>query len=102
MPNHPNRAKTNRAAAANPTAAEVKRAREDANLTLEGAAEFVHATWHTWWKWEQPPGDANHRRMHPSTWELFNLKLRVRQMIEKGELTPAAARRMGIHLPAER
>ena len=70
MSNHPNRAKY---PASNPSAAEIRAAREAAGLTQTQAAALVHATARNWQQWEQEEG-SNARRMHPGLWELFRLK----------------------------
>ena len=71
MPNHPNRSADR--PARNPTAAEVRAAREEAGLTQTQAAALVHATARNWQQWEQEAG-SNVRRMHPGLWELFRIK----------------------------
>jgi DNA-binding transcriptional regulator YiaG len=85
LPNHPNRSKGNISAAANPTPAQVRRAREDAGLTLEQAAALVHATWRSWQNWEADASSDGHRRMHPSTWELFQVKVAAARGPEEGQ-----------------
>jgi putative transcriptional regulator len=69
MPNHPNRSKKTRAAGRNPTPAEIRSAREAAELTQTQAAERIHSTLRTWQDWE-----AGLRRMHPGLYELFLTK----------------------------
>jgi len=52
-----------------PQPAEIRARRESLRLSQTVAAGFV---WHSvaaWQKWEH-----GSRRMHPSTWELFNIK----------------------------
>ena len=74
MTNHPNR--PSRSAghpARNPTAAEVRAAREAAGLTQAQAAGLVRASARNWQQWEQAEG-SNARRMHPGLWELFWVK----------------------------
>ena len=71
MTNHPNRSADR--PARNPTAAEVRAAREAAGLTQSQAAGLVHATPRNWQQWEQDAG-VNCRRMHPGLWELFRVK----------------------------
>lgn len=71
--NHPNRGA--RGPGANPTPGEIRAAREAAGLTQTQAARMIHSTLRAWQNWEEPPGDANSRRMHPGLWELFNRKL---------------------------
>lgn len=69
---HPNRSKTNRSMSANPTPAEIREAREKAQLTQAAAAEIIHATTRSWENWETE-GDEQ-RRMHPGLFELFLAK----------------------------
>ena len=71
MTNHPNRSAGR--PARNPSATEVRAAREAAGLTQAQAAKLVHASARNWQQWEQTEG-ANVRRMHPGLWELFRLK----------------------------
>lgn len=94
--NHPNRSQANRGVAGNPKPAEILRAREDAGLTQQQAADLLFSSWRTWQNWE-----AGERRMPPSAWELFNAKINARKMIEKGEITEATLRRLGLYLPPE-
>jgi DNA-binding XRE family transcriptional regulator len=82
-----------------PTPDQIRAAREAAGLTQAQAGELVHATWHTWWKWEQPAGDMNHRRMPLMAWELFTVKVRARKRLEERSLTPADLRALGLTLP---
>lgn len=96
---HPNRSKTNVKAGTNPTPAQVKRAREAAGLTLEQAGELVFTSWRTWQNWEADTDSAEHRRMHRATWELFQVKVAAREMLEKRELTAAHLRKLGLYLP---
>jgi len=67
MPNHPNRGP--KGPAANPTPADIRKARESACLTQTAAAELVYAGLRGWQEWE-----AGTRRMHPGLWELFIIK----------------------------
>ena len=97
--NHPNRSQANRSIAGNPKPAEILRAREGAGLTQQQAAELLHTSWRTWQNWEAD-GPEN-RRMPPAAWELFNIKLAARKLVDAGELTPAQLRRLGVHLPLE-
>ena len=93
--NHPNRSQANRRVDANPTPAEILRAREDAGLTQQQAADLLFSSWRTWQNWE-----AGERRMPPAAWELFNAKLRARKMLDAGEISAALLRRLGLHLPS--
>lgn len=71
MTNHPKRKRDNNPAG-HPSAAEIRKAREDAGMTQTEAAALVHTTVRVWQQWESTvKGDA--RRMHPATWELFQL-----------------------------
>lgn len=98
--NHPNRG-SNRAnkAGANPTPAQVKRAREAAGLTLEQAGALVYSGWRSWQNWEADVGSAEHRRMHAATWELFRAKVKALELIKKGELAPSTVRELELYLP---
>jgi putative transcriptional regulator len=75
MSNHPNRSKSNPSESRNPTPAEIRAAREAANLTQTEAAALVHSPCRSWQGWEAEEGTPIHRRMHPAFWELFRLKL---------------------------
>lgn len=68
MASHPNRGP--KGPFSNPTAADVREARQSAGLTQTQAAELVRGTMRAWQEWE-----AGNRRMHPGLWELFLLKL---------------------------
>lgn len=99
---HPNRSQSsNRAAAGptNPTPADVRRAREQAGLTLEKAGELVHVKWKIWQRWETEEGSEEHRRMHPATWELFLVKIKARDLLKRGRLAPQAVKDLGLELP---
>jgi hypothetical protein len=98
---HPNRSKSNVRAGANPTPAQVRRAREDAKLTLEQAGELVFTSWRTWQNWEADKESAEHRRMHPTTWESFQVKLNALRLIEARELSPSMLQELGLHIPEE-
>lgn len=54
-----------------PTAEDVRAARERAGLSVEQAADLVHATVKAWNFWE-----SGGKSMHPAFWELFSLKAR--------------------------
>jgi hypothetical protein len=99
--NHPNRSKTNVKAGANPTPAQVRRAREDAGLTLEQAGELVYTSWRTFQNWEADVDSAEHRRMHGATWELFQIKLKARDLVKRGRIAPQAVKDLGLPLPEE-
>ena len=96
---HSNRSKLNPSAAANPNPEEIRRVREAARLTQDQAGALVHTGRPTWAKWEAAIGVENSRRMHPATWELFNAKFAINELLKNSKLTPAGIRRMGIHLP---
>jgi DNA (cytosine-5)-methyltransferase 1 len=70
MSNHQNRGP--QGPSSNPTAGEIRAAREAVQLSQTDAAALIHASLGAWQKWEQ--GD---RRMHPAFWELFQLKIGV-------------------------
>lgn len=71
MVNHPNR-KSQSNPSGYPSAGEIRKAREDAGLTQTEAAKLVHTTLRVWQQWESTvEGDA--RRMHPATWDLFQI-----------------------------
>lgn len=72
MSNHPNRSQ--KRPHSNPTPAEIRAARETAELTQTQAAETVRGSLRTWQDWE-----AGIARMHPGLWELFGIKIRGRQ-----------------------
>lgn len=93
--NHPNRSQANRSAAGNPKPAEILRAREDAGLTQQQAADLLFSSWRTWQDWE-----AGERRMPPSAWELFRVKCNARRMLEQRTIAKLDLERLGLHLPA--
>ncbi len=112
MSNHPNRSKSNIKAGANPTPAQVRRAREeyaklaaphlgpdDINAARELAGDLVYASWRTWQNWEADAGTPEHRRMHPATWELLQAKLAAVRLLDKREISPALLRELGLYLP---
>jgi DNA-binding transcriptional regulator YiaG len=66
MTNHANR----NGARGNPAPAEVKAAREAAELTQRAAAELLYTSTRVWQQWE-----AGDRRMHPTFWEHFIIKI---------------------------
>lgn len=99
LPGHPNRSKTNIRAGQNPTPAMVRRAREDAGLTLEQAGAMVYTSLRTWQNWEADASSAEHRRMHAATWELFLVKVAAREALKKGRIAPADLRALGLQLP---
>ena len=71
LANHPNRGKAS-GPGVNPKPAEIKAAREAADLSQTAAAELIYSTLRTWQDWESE-GDSN-RRMHPGLWELWLIK----------------------------
>jgi DNA-binding transcriptional regulator YiaG len=99
---HPNRSKSSPKAGANPTPAQVRKAREEAGLTLEQAGELVYTSWRSWQNWEAATDSAEHRRMHPATWELFLLKVRIRDLLKRGRIAPQAVKDLGLQLPDEK
>lgn len=56
-----------------PKPAEIRAAREDAQLSRRDAAWLVHSSERTWEKWE-----LGAQRMHPGLWELFVRKIQAR------------------------
>jgi DNA-binding transcriptional regulator YiaG len=97
MANHPNRSKGIPSPAGNPKPAEILRAREAAGLTQDQAGALVHSGWRSWQNWEAE--GAENRRMHPSTWELFNIKVRARKLLADGAIAADLVKRLGIYLP---
>jgi DNA-binding transcriptional regulator YiaG len=73
MTAHPNRSKS-APLAPNPTPADVRAARESAGMTQTEAAAVVYCTLRAWQDWE-----SGERRMHPATWELWQIKTKRRQ-----------------------
>ena len=62
-----------------PTAAQVRAAREAAGLTQAQAAELVHAaSYRTWQNWEADERETEHRKMGLAEWDLF-LRLTAKQ-----------------------
>lgn len=96
---HPNRSKKEMSPSIWPRPEEVRLAREDAGLTQEQAAALVHTGGQTWVKWEREATSDSARRMHPSTWELFQVKLEIIKMLETGKLDASDVRKMKIYLP---
>lgn len=64
-----------------PEPEEIKTARERAGLTQTQAAQLIYGTMRAWQEWE-----AGNRKMHPGLWELFNIKIAMRNAC-----TPAPA-----------
>lgn len=93
--NHPNRSKSNVRAGANPSSAEIQRARSDAGLTQEQFGELVYKSYRAVQEWE-----SGERRMPPDTWELIQIKLAALRHLKRGEIAPGDIRRLGIVLPA--
>ena len=56
----------------NPAPADIIAARLAAGLTQTEAGALVYSGYQTWQQWEH-----GKRRMHPATWELFQLKSSV-------------------------
>lgn len=73
MTSHPNRRRFT--TAANPDPADIRSARDAAQLTQTEAARLIHSTLRAWQDWE-----AGKRRMHPAMWELFQAKLIQRRL----------------------
>jgi len=57
----------------NPSPDEIKKAREAGGLSQTAAAKLVYSGLRTWQQWE-----AGDRKMHPGLWELFRIKIAVR------------------------
>ena len=70
MTNHPNRGP--KGPQSNPGPTEIRAAREAAGLTQTQAASLVFSGLRAWQQWE-----AGDRRMPPSTWALFGIKVRA-------------------------
>lgn len=69
---HPNRQQGQKAIndpARTPKPAAIKRLRESYGLTQTQAGELVFTTCRVWQQWE-----AGDRRMHPASWQLFQIK----------------------------
>jgi hypothetical protein len=96
---HPNRSKRTMSPSVWPKPEEVKQAREGAGLTPKQAAALVHTSANAWEKWEAAATSDAAKRMHPSTWELFQAKIEIMSMLETGEISAEAVRRMKVYLP---
>lgn len=60
-----------------PTPQEIKRARQDAGLTQDQAAQLIHSSERSWQNWEyEGDNPVSSRKMHPGLWELFLIKTR--------------------------
>jgi hypothetical protein len=109
LPSHPNRSRSNIRPGANPSPAQVRRAREDAGariglerqLTQEEAGGLVFSNGRSWQNWEADADSAEHRRMHPATFENFNVKVAALELIRKRELSPSALRALGLYIPED-
>jgi DNA (cytosine-5)-methyltransferase 1 len=71
MANHPNRGKGS--ASANPLPEQIRAARETAGLTEAEAGALIHGSARSWQNLE-----AGERRLHPGLWELFLIKIAMR------------------------
>ena len=56
----------------NPTAKEIRKARDKAGLTQRQAADLLYKESYTWGKWEQ-----GINKMHWGDWELFHIKAKL-------------------------
>lgn len=56
-----------------PSPEEIRAARQTARLTQTEAGALIHTTCRTWQQWE-----AGDRKMHQAFWELFRIKLAMR------------------------
>ena len=92
--NHPNRSKQNVRVGANPSAADITRARADSGLTQQEFAELVYKGYRAVQDWE-----AGTNRMPPDTWELIQIKLAALRQVKCGEVAAGDIRRLGIVLP---
>jgi len=54
---------------------EIRKIREDAGISQADAAKLVHSSLRAWQNWEAEIGSPENRRMHPSTRDLFMIKL---------------------------
>ena len=73
MPSHPNRSKRNPSPARNPKPAEIRKARLKAGLSRKDSAALVYYSERSQESWEEGV-----RRMHPSAFELWRLKVAER------------------------
>lgn len=72
MTAHPNRKRSNRSLGMNPSAAEVKAARERAGFTPKQAGESIFKSFRSWQNWEST-NPAEYRAMSASDFCLFLL-----------------------------
>jgi len=72
-PSHPNRARGAVSPGRNPDPAEIRQAREEAELTQTQAARMIYATMRIWQDWE-----AGVRRMPSDRWEYWCLLISCR------------------------
>jgi DNA-binding XRE family transcriptional regulator len=79
-----------------PKPAEIRRAREAAGLTQTEAGALVHASLRTWQHWEAE--GEEHRGMPGAVWELFNVKLKARALLDRGKVTARELRDLGLTL----
>lgn len=97
LPNHPNRgANRFNLAAANPTPAQIRALLEESKLTQAAFGALVYKSTRTVEDWL-----AGERRMPPDTWELLQVKIKARALLERGRLAPLAVKDLGLHLPAD-
>lgn len=96
---HPNRSRKTMSPSVWPKPEEVTQAREAAGLSLDQAAALVHTSGNAWAKWEEAATSDAARRMHPSTWELFQAKLEIIKMLQEGVISAETVRRLKIYLP---
>lgn len=61
-----------------PSPAQIKQAREQAGLTQTQAAEMIYKGLRTWQGWETAEGLPGHRKMDLAFWELFRIKITMR------------------------
>jgi putative transcriptional regulator len=58
-----------------PMPEEIIALRKSAGLTQTKAAGLVYYNLRSWQQFEAREGTKSHRKMHPSVWELFNIKV---------------------------
>jgi hypothetical protein len=80
---HGNRSKNKPRAGREPSADELKRAREAAGLSREQAADLIYTSPRNWEAWEQA---SNVRRMPASAFELFMLKSGQCRRLQNGRV----------------
>lgn len=96
MSNHPNRGGNRfNNAGANPTPTQIRALLEQSKLTQEAFGDLVYKSTRTVEDWL-----AGERRMPPDTWELLQLKIKARELLERGRIAPVDLKNLGLQLPA--